>query len=114
MSPDLAALFAFALVATFTPGPNNLMLMASGANFGIARTLPHMAGIVAGFALMLFGVGAGLARVFEVWPTLHVVLRAASLGYLVWLAWRIARAGRPDASGAAARPLTFLEAALFQ
>ena len=114
MMNDLAALAAFAFVSSITPGPNNLMLMSSGANFGIGRTLPHMVGVAIGFVAMIVGVGAGLMQVFDAWPVTYAVLRVASLAYLAWLAWRIARAARPEGAAAGARPLTFLEAAAFQ
>lgn len=110
------AVFAFA--SAITPGPNNVMLLASGANFGIRRTLPHVAGIVLGFGLMTLLAGLGLAQVFAAHPAARIVLTAVSVAYLLYLAWRIAmaapppeRAGDAPASG---RPLTFLQAALFQ
>ena len=98
MSPDLLALVAFAFVTSVTPGPNNLMLMASGVNFGLARTVPHMLGVGLGFVAMIVGVGAGLMRLFDAWPASYVILRVAGLAYLVWLAWRIARAAAPEAT----------------
>ena len=110
------ALSAFALVTSLTPGPNNLMLMASGANFGFRRTVPHMLGIGIGFTVMVVLVGLGLQQVFVTWPVAHTVLKAVSVLYLVWLAWKIARASAPagqDGAGGG-RPFTFLEAAGFQ
>jgi threonine/homoserine/homoserine lactone efflux protein len=109
----LAALAAFAFVTSITPGPNNLMLMASGANFGFRRTVPHMLGVGIGFAAMIALVGLGLAQVFETWPRGRTVLRVVSLAYTLWLAWRIATAGAPGRS-ATARPMSFVAAALFQ
>ena len=91
----LTALGVFAFVASITPGPNNLMLMASGANFGYLRTLPHMAGVVVGFTTMLFLVGVGLIKIFDTVPTSYLVLKVVSLVYLVYLAWRIATAAAP-------------------
>ena len=64
----LLALIIFAFVSSITPGPNNLMLMASRANFGYRRTIPHMLGIGLGFSIMLLLVGAGLALVFYRFP----------------------------------------------
>ena len=86
------ALSLFAFVSSITPGPNNLMLMASGANFGFRRTLPHMLGVALGFVFMLLLVGAGLVRVFEAYPVSYTVLKAVSVVYLLWLAWKIANA----------------------
>ena len=114
MNPDLLALAAFAFASSVTPGPNNLMLMASGANFGLARTVPHLLGVALGFTVMIVGVGAGLMRLFDAWPASYQILRAVSLAYLAWLAWRLATAARPEGPGARARPMTFLEAAAFQ
>lgn len=110
----LAALVLFAFVSSITPGPNNLMLMASGANFGFRRTIPHMLGIGIGFTLMVLLVGVGLSQIFTAYPVLHDVLKWASIAYLLWLAWKIAHAA-PAASGSAeGRPFTFLQAAGFQ
>ena len=104
----------FAFVTSVTPGPNNLMLMASGANFGFRRTVPHMLGVALGFVFLAIVVGLGLASMFVRWPWLYDVLMVVSVVYLVWLAWRIANAGQPGAGDAATRPMSFLEAAAFQ
>ncbi len=111
----LTALLAFAFVSSVTPGPNNMMLLASGANFGFMRTLPHMLGIGIGFTVMLTLVGLGLMQVFEAIPSLHTGLKIFSVLYLLWLAWKIANAGAPTgATTDSARPMTFIQAALFQ
>ena len=112
----LAATFLpFAFVASFTPGPNNLLLAASGANFGIRRTIPHALGIVSGFPVLVLGVGLGLGTMFQRHPEVHTVLKIAGAVFLVYLAWRIATAGASDTTKTApGRPMTFLEAALFQ
>jgi threonine/homoserine/homoserine lactone efflux protein len=112
----LLALTLFAAVSSLTPGPNNLMLMSSGTRFGFMPTLPHLLGVTLGFVFMIICVGAGLIRLFEIWPALHGVLKVASIVYLLWLAWKIASAPVTMAAtpGAGDRPLTFLQAALFQ
>jgi threonine/homoserine/homoserine lactone efflux protein len=111
----LTALGVFAFVASITPGPNNLMLMASGANFGYLRTIPHMAGVVVGFMVMLFLVGLGLIRIFDTIPASYIILKVVSVVYLVYLAWRIATAAAPEeASREGGKPFTFLQALLFQ
>lgn len=111
----LLALFAFCIVSTITPGPNNLMVMASGANFGFRRTLPHMFGIAIGFAVMTLLVGVGLIQIFDRYPVTHQILTVLSVVYLLWLAWKIANASPPDGKvNADARPMTALQAALFQ
>jgi threonine/homoserine/homoserine lactone efflux protein len=115
MSADLLlALVAFAFVTSVTPGPNNVMLLASGANFGLRRTVPHMLGISLGHAAMVALVGLGLAAAFEAEPRLRLALAAVSVAYLVWLAWRIAMAAPPGEGTGRGRPMTFGEAAAFQ
>ncbi|PYE82538.1 LysE family translocator [Pseudoroseicyclus aestuarii] len=116
MTSLIPALAGFAVVALFTPGPNNLMLMASGATFGFRRTLPHMAGIVLGFSLMIALVGLGLAGLFAALPWLTLVLKALAILFLGWMAYRIATAA-PREPGEAApdrHPLSLLQAAAFQ
>lgn len=108
------ALLGFAFVTSITPGPNNMMLLASGVNFGFRRTMPHMLGISMGHALMVFLVGLGLAGVFKAWPPALLVLKVASVAYMLWLAWKIAQAGAPGEGRAKAAPMTFLQAAAFQ
>ena len=109
----LLALTAFGFAAAFTPGPNNIMLAASGMNFGFRRTAPHMSGVVVGFTTMLLGVGLGLGAVFMSYPLAQTALKMIGVAYLLWLAWRIANAA-PANPSATARPITFIEAALFQ
>ena len=110
----LLALIGFAFVTSVTPGPNNMMLLASGVNFGLRRTLPHMLGISLGHSLMVFLVGLGLAGVIEGWPPAKTVLKVVSVGYMLWLAWEIAHSPAPKPGMAAARPFSFLQAAAFQ
>ena len=125
MTPDqIAAFTLFAIVATATPGPNNLMALASGANFGLRRTLPHLLGIALGFGLMILLTGLGLARLMAAVPGLRGGLAAVAAVFLLYLAWRIATAAPPpieaqteaptEARAGAARPLTLWEAAAFQ
>lgn len=110
----LGALALFAFVSSITPGPNNAMLMASGANYGFARTLPHLAGVVLGFVVLLLAVGFGLGGLFSAYPAAHAVLKAAGAAYLLWLAWKIATAKGFGKEQAGARPFTVLQAAGFQ
>ena len=110
----LLALIAFAFVSSITPGPNNLMLMASRANFGFRRTIPHMLGIGLGFTFMVVLVGAGLVQVFDAYPTSYTLLKIASVAYLLYLAWKIAHAAPAKSAEAAGTPMTFLQAAAFQ
>jgi len=110
----LLALATFCFVASITPGPNNMLLLASGANFGFRRTLPHLMGVSIGFAVMLLAVGLGLGGLFTAYPALYDALRVAGGAYLLWLAYRIATASGFGDDTAAARPMSFLEAAAFQ
>lgn len=112
----LTALLAFALVTSITPGPNNLMLMASGANFGWMRTLPHMLGISTGFGLMVILVGAGLVQIFDAVPVIYTILKVASVAFLLYLAFKIATSAPPEGMDQtqATQPMSFLQAALFQ
>ena len=108
------ALVGFAFVTSATPGPNTMMLLASGVNFGFKRTLPHILGVACGFGLMLLIVGLGLGAAILASPTVASTLKIASVLYMLWLAWRIANAGSPDAKDTRGRPMSFVEAALFQ
>ena len=118
----LPALAGFAFVSSITPGPNNLMLMASGANFGVRRSLPHMLGVGIGFTAMIVAVGLGLNGLFETLPWTHTALEVFAVVYLLWLAWKIGTAepGPPEqeargpSQSGGARPLSFAQAALFQ
>ncbi|MDE4191347.1 LysE family translocator [Phaeobacter gallaeciensis] len=110
----LLALALFAFVSSITPGPNNLMLMASGANFGFRRTIPHMLGVALGFVFMVVLVGAGLVGIFEAFPVSYTVLKVASVAYLLYLAWKIANAGPAKTGEGKGNPMTFLQAAAFQ
>lgn len=112
----LAALTVFAFVSSITPGPNNMMLLTSGVNFGFRRSIPHMLGITVGFSIMIFLVGIGVGRILASAPAVYEVLKAVSVIYLLWLAWKIATADPlgPDNLEKKSAPLTFLQAAAFQ
>lgn len=113
----LLALAAFAFVTSVTPGPNNMMLMASGVNFGFRRTIPHMLGVALGFVLMVVLVGLGIGQVLQAEPRIYAALKIVGLIYMLWLAWKIANSGPLGggaAQGEAGRPFSFVQAALFQ
>lgn len=101
-------------MTSITPGPNNLMLLASGINFGFRRTIPHMLGISAGFTLMVALIGLGLGQIFERQPFLYTILKIVGAAYMLWLAWGIAHAGPVGDGTARGRPMNFVEAAAFQ
>lgn len=114
MTPDiLLALTGFAFATTWTPGPNNMMLAASGATFGWRATLPHALGVALGFPLMVFLIALGLGEVFQRSPAFRSGLTWLGLAAMLWLAWRVATADAAR-SGTRARPLRFHEAAAFQ
>jgi len=108
------AVLSFATAMAATPGPNNAMLAASGASFGFRRTLPHMLGVTIGFPMLILTVDLGAGAALRSMPWVETAMRWVGIAYLLWLAWKIARA-RPDGAHAArGRPLTFMQAALFQ
>jgi threonine/homoserine/homoserine lactone efflux protein len=110
----LIALLGFAFVTSITPGPNNIMLMTSGANFGFRRSLPHMLGVSLGHSLLVFLTGLGIGAAFRLFPALDIVLKVAAVGYMLWLAWKILHAAAPGDGVEGGVPLTFVQAAAFQ
>jgi threonine/homoserine/homoserine lactone efflux protein len=109
------ALLGFALVTSATPGPNNMMLLASGVNFGFRRTIPHMLGISVGHGVLVTMVGLGLSGLFQAVPQAMLGLKVVSVVYMLWLAWKIAHAAAPEGRHTAgAKPFSFLQAAAFQ
>jgi threonine/homoserine/homoserine lactone efflux protein len=109
------ALVAFCAVTLVTPGPNNVMLMTSGLNYGFQRSQPHLWGVTLGFAVMVLGVGLGLGAVFAAYPMVYTALKYTGAAYLLYLAWAIAMSGPMEGGGeTSGRPLTFVQAAAFQ
>jgi threonine/homoserine/homoserine lactone efflux protein len=112
MRDVMLPLLLFAAAMTFTPGPNVVLVTASGANFGFRRTIPQMIGITLGFGLMVVAGGLGLSELFRAEPRIHAALKYAGAVYFLYLAWRIWRAGGGNAPGTT-RPIGPIEAALF-
>jgi len=111
----LLALIAFAFVSSISPGPNNLMLMSSGAVFGFKRTIPHMLGVGLGFTFMIILVGIGLMKLFNNYPIMYQILKYLSISYLLYLAYKIATASKPDNNNKdKTKPISFIQAAAFQ
>ncbi len=108
------AILLFAFTATATPGPNNVMIMTSGVNYGVRQSLPHFFGITLGFPVMVILVGLGIGTLFERFPVLHEVIKTAGVLYLLYLSWRIATASPVSLEDGRGRPLTFWQAVLFQ
>lgn len=109
-----AALLLFAFSSSITPGPNNIMILTSGLNHGVRRSLPHLCGICLGFPAMVVLVGLGLGVVFERFPQLHEIIKVAGVLYLLYLAWVIATAAPGSLEAKASRPIGFWQAVLFQ
>ncbi|WP_108946935.1 LysE family translocator [Shewanella halifaxensis] len=105
----------FCATMTMTPGPNNILLATSGANFGVKRTVPHLLGIRLGQTLLHIAILLGLGSVFESWPMMHQVLQILSLGYLLYLAFKvITMPVNSEQQLERLRPMTIKESALFQ
>lgn len=106
----------FMLISSITPGPNNLMLAASGMNFGIRRSVPHMLGVAIGFLTLMFACAFGVGAIYHAYPQAHIALNIFCAGYILYLAYKIATSGKPDAANpdSTAKPMTFIQAALFQ
>jgi threonine/homoserine/homoserine lactone efflux protein len=110
----LGALVLFAFTTSITPGPNNMMLFASGVNFGFRRTVPHMLGIGAGFLSLLIGVGLGLGALLSAVPIVYLLLKMAGGLYLLWIAWKIGTSRSLSEGRTTEKPMSFLAAASFQ
>ncbi|ESR22725.1 LysE family translocator [Lutibaculum baratangense] len=110
----ILAVTLFAFAGAMTPGPNNLMLVTSGVNFGFTRTIPHMMGITWGFALLMLVVALGLGAIFREVPALQIAVKILGGAYLLWLAWKIALSRSMGEAKRAGAPMSFLQAAAFQ
>ncbi|WCP69746.1 LysE family translocator [Vibrio tubiashii] len=110
----LLSVALFAISSSVTPGPNNIMVMTSGVNFGVKKSMPLLLGICVGFTIMLLLVGLGFGQLFNLFPQLDVVIKTLGTAYLLYLAWQIAQSGNVSASGGQSKPLSFMKGALFQ
>ena len=110
---DLPALATYYAVMSITPGPNNVMVTASGASFGYRATLPHIFGIGLGAALQMVLTALGLGIIFQKFPLLHTVLAWGGAAYLLYLAWQLLNASTV-AETETRRPFTIWQAMLFQ
>ena len=110
----LFAVILFAVSSSVTPGPNNVMVMTSGLNFGVRRSLPLLAGICVGFSVMLLLVGAGFSQLFERFPSMHFIIKCIGVVYLLYLAYMIACSAGSVSSTPQSEPFSFLKGALFQ
>jgi threonine/homoserine/homoserine lactone efflux protein len=110
----ILAITLFAFSSGITPGPNNIMLMTSGVNFGIKPSLPHLAGICLGFPCMVLAIGMGLSSVFQAYPVLHLIIKVLGVSYLLYLSWLIARSSNKMEGKQLSQPFSFIQAAAFQ
>ena len=110
----IPSIFLFAATAALTPGPNNIMLMASGLNFGVRASMPHLLGVCIGFPVMVILIGLGLGFIFARYPACHLVIKIIGVAYLFYLAWRMAHASASTSEGGGGKALSFWQAALFQ
>ena len=104
----------FAISTTITPGPNNIMLMSSGVNFGIKRSMPHLLGIVCGFVPMLLVIGLGMNEIFIQFPIIYQIIKVVGVFYLLYLAYLIGNASNISLQAGIANPISFVKAAAFQ
>jgi threonine/homoserine/homoserine lactone efflux protein len=114
MFDTLLPYILYCVAMSGTPGPNNVMVLASGVNYGYRRTLPHIFGINIGFSLMMFLMALGLGAVFLAEPRLQLAFKIVGIAYMLWLAWKIATAAGVGEGEAEGRPMTFIETAVFQ
>ncbi|MCI5071524.1 LysE family translocator [bacterium] len=111
---QILAIVIFAFVSSITPGPNNLMVLASATNFGFKKTIPHILGISLGFAFMLMMLGLGLSLVFKSYPIIETILKVCCVLFLFFLAYKIATSSSIEKGKRSKTPISFIEAALFQ
>lgn len=107
-------LFAFVFAGLFSPGPNVVLLTASGARFGFVRTLPHILGVAAGVGITSAVTGFGLGAALQEWPVLEFAFKCAAAVWILYMAWQLMRSAGLTQRTAKARPFTFIEAVLFQ
>lgn len=108
------ALAAFTFVTSVTPGPNNFLLLASGARFGVAPTLPHILGIQVGCTAQLVLSALGLGLIVLNTPELELALKLFGTAYLVYLTWKLCRSKLDHEAASDAKPMTFWQAVAFQ
>jgi threonine/homoserine/homoserine lactone efflux protein len=110
----IAAIFLFAIATSVSPGPNNIMVMSSGANYGIKQSFPMLAGICIGFPVMVITIGLGMGSIFKLYPEILIAMNIVGTLYLLYLAYLIGTASPQSIENNNSKPLTFVQAALFQ
>jgi len=111
---EIIPIFLFCFSTSITPGPNNIMLMSSGVNYGVKKSIPHLLGINIGFPLMIVAIGLGLGSILLSFPAIYPVIKTLGVLYLLFLAWKIARSSAPETAGKTSSPITFSQAVFFQ
>ena len=109
-----APLLAFVFAGLFSPGPNVVMLTASGARFGFRATLPHLLGVPVGTGILAAASALGVGAALLAAPGLKFAFQIIASAWILWLAWRTAMAGRAGRASDQGRPFTFVQAVLFQ
>lgn len=109
----MTALLGFVFFGLFSPGPNVILLTASGARFGFRRTLPHLLGVALGVGVIAFVTGLGLGTLIETFPSLRLGLMIIASLWILWMAWKLWYA-KPAEARDTDRPFTFIQAVLFQ
>ncbi|MEM7269605.1 MAG: LysE family transporter [Pseudomonadota bacterium] len=107
-------LFLFVFAGLFSPGPNVVMLTASGARFGFRRTLPHLLGVPIGTGIIAATTALGVGAALLAAPALKLGFQIIAAAWILWMAWKTAQAGRAGRGEDRGRPFTFIEAVLFQ
>ena len=108
------SILIFAISSTVTPGPNNIMILTSGLNYGVKNSIPHLLGICFGFPVMVIVIGFGFSVIFERYPLFNEIIKVLGVVYLLYLAWLIASSSPVSLEGNKSKPLNFIQAALFQ
>lgn len=111
---EIIPILLFCFSTSITPGPNNIMLMSSGLNYGIKRSIPHLVGIAIGFPLMILAIGLGLGSLFARFPIIYPVIKVLGVCYLLFFSWKVANASAPKVKQKLASPITLIQALLFQ
>ena len=107
-------LYAFVFAGLFSPGPNVILLTASGARFGFRATLPHVVGVALGVGVIAALMGLGVGALLLAQPGLALVLKIIAAGWILWMAYSLVRASDLSAGKAGEKPFTLLQAVLFQ
>jgi len=107
------SLLLLCVIQSGTPGPNNIMLTASGKNFGYVKTIPHMLGVIFGFVSLLIVLSIGLITIFNQYPIVQQTLKFIGSCYLLYLAYRIYSSDNTK-DQSRSKPITFIESSLFQ